>query len=185
MCLPTNKIELGVDVILSPNNGDDSVCAIITVEEHISCTCDCTTTQEDCNRQTQSFVPRECKCVCFDTAAKMACHEHDYYWDEISCSCLCLPRKQWKTCHTGYVFIPSIETCACVSIYQFALFDLVTLIVALVSSMGVISTSLLQCYKSKTGLFKVDSKVSKSISKKVSLKTTLIIINASQNGENV
>ena len=172
--------KLDVDVLLAPNTGDESVCDIVTLEEHISCTCGCKVTEGDCNHQIHNFVPRECKCLCSDTDAKMACHTQQFYWDETSCSCLCLPRNQWRTCHTGYVFNPSSEICACVSIYELALTILATLVVALVSSIGFIGASLLKCYRNKTGLFREDPEVSRRINASSSLNLSAMLINSTQ-----
>ena len=108
-----------MDVLLMPQHSQGGVapneCAIIPVEEHLSCTCGCKITADHCS-EIQRFESRECKCICADTAAKRTCQTQGNYWDETSCSCLCLPRTQWTDCHSGYAFNPSIGTCACVSI---------------------------------------------------------------------
>ena len=172
--MPTETREISVDVMLQPNNGEGSVCSTITEEEHVSCTCGCKTTADDCTPQMQRFVTRECKCVCADTAAKTACQEQEYYWDETSCSCLCLPRTQWRTCSTGYAFNPTIETCACVSISEIASSVLEILIVVLVSSMALITVGLIQCYRTRTGLFREDPDVSRRVNETSSLRLTSI-----------
>lgn len=148
-------------------------CSTVSVEEHLSCTCGCKTTADDCS-EIQRFVPRECECVCADSQAKHSCQTQGNYWDETSCSCLCLPRAQWTACHTGYAFNPSIETCACVSISEYASSVLEILIVVLVSSMAMISFGLVQCYRTKTGLFREDPESARRISETSALRLTSI-----------
>ena len=171
-CLPTRTHERSVDVMLMPNNAAEGMCSTVSVEEHDSCTCGCKTTADDCDDQRQRFISRECKCVCSDTVAKLSCQQQEYYWDETSCSCLCLPRPQWRTCHTGYAFNPSIETCACVSISETASSVLEILIVVLVSSMALITVGLVQCYRTKTGLFREDPEVINRINETSALRLT-------------
>jgi len=171
-CLPSRTHERNVDVLLMPNNAAEGICSTVSVEEHDSCTCGCKTTADDCDAQRQRFISRECKCICSDIEAKQACQNQDYYWDETSCSCLCLPRAQWTACHTGYAFNPTIETCACVSVSETASSVLEILIVVLVSSMALITVGLVQCYRTKTGLFREDPEVTNRINETSALRLT-------------
>jgi len=187
-CLPTETIDRNVDVLLMPQNSQGGVttndCSTVSVVEHVSCTCGCKTTADDCST-IQRFVSRECKCVCADSQAKASCQTQGNYWDETSCSCLCLPRAQWTACHTGYAFNPSIETCACVSISEYASSVLEILIVVLISSMAMISVGLVQCYRTKTGLFREDPELTRGISETSALRlTTSIRRNVSEDNTN-
>ena len=158
--------------MLPHNPAEDNECSTVSVEVHDSCTCGCKTTSDQCS-EIQRFVPRECKCVCADTVAKRSCRDQGNYWDETSCSCVCLPTEQWPDrCPAGYAFNPSIETCACVSISEVASSVLEILIVVLVSSMALISVGLVQCYRTKTGLFREDPEASRRITETSSLRLT-------------
>ena len=173
-CLPTSITYRNVDVLLVPHETGSQECSTVSVEQHESCGCSCKTTAENCS-EIHRFVPRECKCVCASTDEKLACQGPGHYWDETLCACLCRSREeQLPHCPTGYAFNPSIDTCACVSVTEIANLFLEILIVVLVSSMALISVGLVQCYRTKTGLFKEETDVSRRINEHSSLTLTSI-----------
>ena len=160
---------------ISDGGSTPNECSTVSVEEHVACGCDCSTSVDDCS-DNQRFVPRECRCVCSDTASKLSCQSQGKYWDDLSCSCLCLPRSRWTACSTGYAFNPSIDTCTCVSISEYASSVLEILIVVLVSSMAMITFGLVQCYRTKTGLFREEPpEVARRISETSALRVTTTI----------
>ena len=54
----------------------DKECAVVTVEEHTSCGCDCDLRPEQCTVTGQHvFRPELCSCECKDIQAKRTCLE--------------------------------------------------------------------------------------------------------------
>ena len=126
----------------------DMECATASVEEHLSCSCGCRTTESQCS-PLQSFIPQECRCVCSDQEAITECSANNMVWDETLCQCLCLERTDWPVCPSGYAFNPSPTTCGCVPLSEIASTVLEILIVVLISSMAMTGFGILQCFRTK------------------------------------
>ncbi|XP_034483725.1 vascular endothelial growth factor C [Drosophila innubila] len=76
--------------------------AIVTVEQHLACKCDCRIKAEDCNTY-QEYRKDLCRCECQNTDARDKCLEQSdhKYWDDANCTCAC---RYNQSCTTGTVF---------------------------------------------------------------------------------
>ncbi|XP_017871696.1 PREDICTED: uncharacterized protein LOC108619557 isoform X1 [Drosophila arizonae] len=76
--------------------------AIVNVEQHLACKCDCRIKAEDCNAY-QEYRKDLCRCECQNTDARDKCLEQSdhKYWDDANCTCAC---RYNQSCTTGTVF---------------------------------------------------------------------------------
>ncbi|KAH8421251.1 hypothetical protein KR009_007019, partial [Drosophila setifemur] len=76
--------------------------AIVDVEQHLACRCDCRIKADDCNVY-QSYRKDLCRCECHNTDARDKCLEQaeSKYWDDANCTCAC---RYNQSCTTGTVF---------------------------------------------------------------------------------
>ncbi|XP_046420178.1 balbiani ring protein 3-like isoform X2 [Neodiprion fabricii] len=92
-CEPIETRMTEVYVDLKPLFGRRRMkqCAVVRVEEHVSCRCMCEKTETDCNKR-QMFDKKNCKCECkAETENKMKCEEQkEMRWDKDDCSCKCM-----------------------------------------------------------------------------------------------
>ncbi|XP_023032763.1 uncharacterized protein LOC6644793 isoform X2 [Drosophila willistoni] len=82
---------------------------VVSVEQHVSCKCDCRIKAEDCNN-TQLYRKDLCRCECQNTDARDKClKQTDHkYWDDANCTCGC---RLYQSCTTGTIFDES--QCKC------------------------------------------------------------------------
>ncbi|XP_046476188.1 balbiani ring protein 3-like isoform X1 [Neodiprion pinetum] len=108
--LETRITEVYVDVKLLYGRRWMKRCAVVRVEEHVSCRCKCEATEMDCNDR-QMFDKNSCKCECkAERESKMKCEEQEgMRWDKDDCSCKCMlmPRE----CSTQGIWSEAHCTC--------------------------------------------------------------------------
>ncbi|XP_030563047.1 uncharacterized protein LOC115764265 [Drosophila novamexicana] len=103
-CQPTQTETLQLRVRKVERFGASSkrVSAIVSVEQHLACKCDCRIKAEDCNAY-QEYRKDLCRCECQNTDARDKCLEQSdhKYWDDANCTCAC---RYNQSCTTGTVF---------------------------------------------------------------------------------
>ncbi|KAH8291611.1 hypothetical protein KR018_006753, partial [Drosophila ironensis] len=103
-CQPTETeiVQLRVRKVDRSGAGARRLVAIVDVEQHLTCKCDCRIKAEDCNAY-QSYRADLCRCECHNTDAKDKCLEQpeSKYWDDANCTCAC---RYNQSCTTGTVF---------------------------------------------------------------------------------
>ncbi|XP_068152892.1 uncharacterized protein Pvf1 isoform X2 [Drosophila tropicalis] len=107
-CQPTETetVEMRVRKI---GAGIKTEIIVVSVEQHVSCKCDCRIKAEDCN-DTQLYRKDLCRCECQNTDARDKClKQTDHkYWDDANCTCGC---RLYQSCTTGTIFDES--QCKC------------------------------------------------------------------------
>ncbi|XP_017028669.1 uncharacterized protein Pvf1 isoform X1 [Drosophila kikkawai] len=103
-CQPTETeiVQLRVRKVDRAATGGRRPFAIVSVEQHKACRCDCRTKAEDCNVY-QSYRKDLCRCECHNLDARDKCLEQadSKYWDDANCTCVC---RYNQSCTTGTVF---------------------------------------------------------------------------------
>ncbi|KAH8240446.1 hypothetical protein KR038_002603 [Drosophila bunnanda] len=103
-CQPTETeiVQLRVRKVDRAATGGRRPFAIVSVEQHKACRCDCRTKAEDCNVY-QSYRKDLCRCECHNLDARDKCLEQvdTKYWDDANCTCVC---RYNQSCTTGTVF---------------------------------------------------------------------------------
>ncbi|KAH8320090.1 hypothetical protein KR074_011625, partial [Drosophila pseudoananassae] len=103
-CQPTETeiVQLRVRKVDRSGAGPRRLTAIVDVEQHLACRCDCRIKEGDCNAY-QSYRQELCRCECHNTDAKDKCLEQPdtKYWDDANCTCAC---RYNQSCTTGTVF---------------------------------------------------------------------------------
>ncbi|XP_063599092.1 balbiani ring protein 3-like [Penaeus indicus] len=93
-------------------------CVTLTVQEDISCGCNCERSQDSCGAN-EVFNSNFCRCEC-KRGLKNECKEKMdkmpglFMWDENSCTCPC--NNQHVKCGDGQVFVQS--TCECLYVME-------------------------------------------------------------------
>ncbi|XP_066959770.1 uncharacterized protein [Macrobrachium rosenbergii] len=87
-CLPTEIRMKPVKVQATSMTGDMSMemeCPSLEVEEHVSCGCECMTSEEECS-ENQELDERSCSCVCKEELREMC--GGDKMWSTERCLCI-------------------------------------------------------------------------------------------------
>lgn len=114
-CQPTKVETLQLRVRKTERLGATSKrgSAIVSVEQHLECKCDCRIKAEDCNAY-QEYRKDLCRCECQNTDARDKCLEQSEhkYWDDANCTCAC---RYIQSCTTGTNFDETQCKCTDVS----------------------------------------------------------------------
>ncbi|XP_017853456.1 vascular endothelial growth factor A isoform X2 [Drosophila busckii] len=107
-CQPT-QTELVKMRVRQMKDGVRDGFAIVDVEQHLDCKCDCRIKAEDCNAY-QEYRKDLCRCECQNTDARQKCLEQSEhkYWDDANCTCVC---RYNQSCTTGTVFDETLCKC--------------------------------------------------------------------------
>lgn len=54
--------------------------ALVIVEQHLACKCDCKVKENDCIPSRQEYDPSKCSCVCKNTDEQEKCHEVSFFF---------------------------------------------------------------------------------------------------------
>ena len=155
-CIPTSTVNKEIDVLLLPLStaagSTPSVCAVATVEEHLSCSCGCQNTQ--CPNPKQRFLPSECRCSCSNQTERAQCiRRPGWYWNSALCQCMCRPSPaHFPRCPSGYRF-DAFDSCACVTLIENASTVLEITVLILLATVFLSVMGLFQCYRNRIGFF--------------------------------
>ena len=129
-----------------------STCATARVEEHLTCNCGCAVQAANCSAGLQRFIQAECRCVCANDAERATCLSRGWYWNPSICQCMCANPDTFPVCPSGYHY-DGLSSCTCVGVSDNAETVLAIIVMVLIGMGLLTACSLVQCYRTRTGLF--------------------------------
>ncbi|XP_030382637.1 vascular endothelial growth factor A-A, partial [Scaptodrosophila lebanonensis] len=111
-CQPTQTeiLQLRVNKVERTGSSIKRSHAIVEVEQHLACKCDCRIKESDCNAY-QLYDKSLCRCQCQNTDARDKClkQQEQKYWDDANCTCAC---RYIQNCTTGTYFDETACKCS-------------------------------------------------------------------------
>ncbi|XP_014483487.1 PREDICTED: vascular endothelial growth factor A-like [Dinoponera quadriceps] len=106
-CQPTATKIRNFEVSVSTLKG--GIRRNVSLEEHVTCRCDCKLKEKDCNEK-QKYDPDNCMCVCENTDEEDKCRQNKdmRIWNPHLCVCSC---KKFEECNSDQYFDTKICRC--------------------------------------------------------------------------